>query len=73
MDRIQMNISGMTCGHCVGAVSRALKSLPAVDIEQVTVGTATISYDPDRTPFDRIVEAIQDEGYGVTSSSPTLN
>ena len=72
MDRIQMNISGMTCGHCVGAVSRALQSLPAVDVEQVTVGTATVSYDPTRTPLTQIVQAVEDEGYGVTST-PTLN
>lgn len=71
MDRIQMNISGMSCGHCVGAVSKALASLPAVDVEQVTVGTATVSYDPARTPLAQIVQAVEDEGYGVTST-PTL-
>ena len=71
MDRIQMNISGMSCGHCVSAVSKALAALPAVDVEQVTVGTATVSHDPTRTPLAQIVQAIEDEGYGVTST-PTL-
>ena len=73
MDRIEMKISGMTCGHCVRGVTSALQALPAVDVEQVTVGKATVSYDPARTPIAQIVQAIEDEGYGVTSSSPTLN
>ena len=68
MERLNMNITGMTCGHCVGAVSEALAALPAVEVEQVAVGTATVSYDASRTSLPQIVQAIQDEGYGVAST-----
>ena len=69
MDRITINISGMSCGHCVGAVKKALESVDGVDVEQVGVGTATVSYDPTATSPARIAEAIEDEGYAVVETS----
>jgi P-type E1-E2 ATPase len=36
MDSVTLSISGMTCGHCVGAVRRALSAVPgvtAVDVD----------------------------------------
>jgi len=68
MDRITMNISGMSCGHCVGAVTRALESVEGVEVEQVAVGKATVTYDPNTTSPARIAEAIEDEGYVAVPS-----
>jgi copper chaperone len=65
MNRITMNIGGMSCGHCVGAVTKALKSLDGVDVEQVAIGKATVSYDPSATSPERIVWVLTDEGYAV--------
>lgn len=66
MEKLRMNISGMTCGHCVGAVSQALKQLEGVEVEQVRVGTAEVAYDPNRVSPDQMAEAIEDAGYQVT-------
>ncbi len=63
MERLNLTIDGMSCGHCVNAVSGALKQLPGVDVEQVAIGTATISYDPSKTSVDQIIDAVNDEGY----------
>jgi copper chaperone len=65
MDRITMKIDGMSCGHCVAAVTKALKSVEGVRIEGVDVGSATLAYDPAATSADRISQAIEDEGYQV--------
>jgi copper chaperone len=65
MEKLTMNISGMTCGHCVGQVTKALKSLDGVQVEQVKVGLATVAYDPSRTSPDQLAQAVEDAGYVV--------
>ncbi|MBA3344698.1 MAG: heavy-metal-associated domain-containing protein [Gemmatimonadales bacterium] len=65
MENLTMNISGMTCGHCVSAVAQALKQLEGVQVEQVQVGTATVAYDPSRASPDQIAQAVESAGYEV--------
>ncbi len=60
-----LRIEGMTCGHCVKAVQGALEALDGVEVHDVGIGEATISYDADAVDHDRIVEAVEDEGYTV--------
>lgn len=69
MDRMKMKIDGMTCGHCVSAVGKALKSIDGVTVESVAVGSATISYDPTAVSEARIAEVVEDEGYSVVETS----
>ena len=66
MERATIAIEGMSCGHCVNVVTRALEELGSVDIEQVSIGSATVSYDPDATPVERITQAVRDAGYEAT-------
>jgi len=53
----------MGCGGCVSKVSAALKSLPGVVVEKVSVGTATVLIDPTKTTSNRLVEAIAAVGF----------
>lgn len=69
MDRITMKIDGMTCGHCVSQVTKALKGLEGVEVEQVNVGAATVAYNPDSVSEERIAQAVEDQGYAVTSTA----
>ncbi len=69
MERLTMKIDGMTCGNCVAHVTKALKSLDGVTLEQVNIGSATVSFDPNATSQDRITSAIEDEGYAIASAS----
>lgn len=66
MERVALSIDGMTCGHCVRSVDRALKGLAGLTVEQVKVGQATVSFDPVALSSTDIVKAIESEGYGVT-------
>lgn len=63
MERVTIQIDGMSCGHCVAAVGRALRAVPGVDVEQVAVGSATFAYDPGAASLDRIRAAVRAEGY----------
>lgn len=65
MERVTLKIDGMTCGHCVTQVTKALSDVDGVKVEQVTVGTATVSFDPDSISEERIAQAIEDQGYAV--------
>ncbi len=67
MERVTLKIDGMTCGHCVTQVTKALNQVDGVDVEQVTVGTATVSYDPNTSSEERITSAIEDQGYTVAA------
>ncbi|HMB91201.1 MAG TPA: cation transporter [Rhodothermales bacterium] len=61
------NIEGMSCGHCVKAVRQALESIDGVDVENVEIGRAQVSYDPSAVDRAHLVEAIEEEGYTVSA------
>lgn len=63
MEKLELGISGMSCGHCVAAVKEALQELEGVEVEQVAVGSARLSYDPARRSVDDILDAVSDAGY----------
>lgn len=66
--RVVLEITGMTCGHCVAAVKRALGEVPGVGKVEVTLSPprATVSCDSSTT-VEKLTKAIAEEGY---SSSP---
>lgn len=68
MERINFALSGMTCGHCVASVEKALKTLDGAVVETVGINTATVGFDPARTSRAALAEAIENAGYNVVSS-----
>ena len=69
MERVTLKIDGMSCGNCVAHVKKALEALEGVTAERVSIGEATVAYDPATTSTDRITSAIEDEGYAVVAPS----
>ena len=63
MDRLHLTIEGMSCDHCVSAVRGRLERTDGVKVDDVTIGSAVIDFDPAKTSIDDIEEAIADEGY----------
>lgn len=63
--RREFRIEGMGCAHCVEAVREALAGLPGLRVEDVRVGSATVSYDPALVGEDRIRAAVAAAGYEV--------
>jgi len=63
MEELILKIAGMTCGHCVGQVTKALTQLDGVQIKTVKVGEALVAYDQrEITPAD-IARAVNEVGY----------
>ena len=67
MRHITLNITGMSCGHCLNAVNQALARLDGVRIESVRIGRADLQYDEALTGPDAIINAIADAGYQATA------
>ena len=63
MERMNLKIDGMSCGHCVARVEKALKKLEGVEVLRVEVGAADLLHDSAKAPWGRIREALDDAGY----------
>jgi copper ion binding protein len=70
MATLELEISGMSCGHCVNAVKNALEELDGVEVKKVVIGSAAVEYDPARTSRSAIESAIEDAGYQVGPAAP---
>lgn len=65
MESLTLKINGMSCGHCVGQVTKALTLLDGVQVNAIRVGEAEVGYNPVLiTPSD-IARAVTEAGYGV--------
>ena len=65
MERLQLEIDGMSCQHCVNAVTSALSQVPGVTVEHVEIGRATVAYNPAHTTPESVLDAVNDEGYAA--------
>lgn len=63
---LHLDIAGMSCGHCVMAVTKGLKQVDGVDVTQVAIGSADLTYDDGKTSPAAIAKAVEDAGYAVT-------
>jgi copper chaperone len=68
MQRITLQITGMSCGHCLHAVNEALSSKPGVRLESLRMGRAVVSYDEQATNSAAIESLIADAGYAAKHS-----
>lgn len=57
-----LSIDGMSCGHCVQAVTKALSAVPGVKVRSVAVGSAVIET-ADGWATGRAVNALDEAGY----------
>ena len=62
-----LSIDGMTCGHCVQAVTNALAAVPGVAVRTVAVGSAQITA-LDGLTVARAIAALDDAGYPARAS-----
>ena len=67
-----VNVSGMTCGHCVSSVSEELEALSGVekvdvDLNAGGISTVTIT-SSDELSASEIGEAVAEAGYLVVAS-----
>lgn len=61
-----LEVSGMTCGHCVSAITSAVSALPGVtgiDVD-LEAGSVRVEGTPDAAA---VTAAIEDAGYDVAA------
>ena len=70
-DHVALAITGMTCGHCVAAVKKALAAVPGVDAVDVTLSPprALVAFDPSRMTVEMLTKATAEEGYPSSAAA----
>lgn len=68
MQSTTLKIDGMTCGHCVSAVTAALQKVPGVVSAEVSLdkGQAVVKGDADAAV---LIRAVEEEGYAAECES----
>lgn len=72
--RTHLEITGMSCSTCSGAVEDAVAALDGVEAGNANYATdeGTVEYDPAETSLAEIYDAIEDAGYEAASITETL-
>ncbi|MDR1192666.1 MAG: copper chaperone CopZ [Peptococcaceae bacterium] len=67
MTNTTLKVGGMSCEHCVKAVTNAVSGLAGVAGVKVSLrdGAAEVKYDPAKVTLEAIKAAIAEEGYDV--------
>jgi copper chaperone len=62
----EIQVKGMSCGHCAAAVTKALTSLPGVSEVQVDLAGGRVTYQSQgQASREDVVRAIKAAGYEV--------
>ena len=67
MEKVVLNVAGMSCKHCKMAVEKSLQNLSGVSNAEVDLAanTVRIAYDTGKVNLDDLEKAITDAGYEV--------
>lgn len=60
---IELNVTGMTCDHCVRAVTNALKDVPGVAEAIVSLDDKKATVTGDQVDVAKLIAAVEEEGY----------
>lgn len=63
MSSTTLTIQGMSCGHCVNAVTKALKGVDGITAQDVKIGSATVEFDDSKVTASQIAQVVTEEGY----------
>jgi len=63
----QLQVENMSCGHCVGAVTKAVQGIDAAAQVQIDLASKSVKVESTGA-LDSIKAAIVDAGYPVTSA-----
>ncbi|MEY3689769.1 MAG: heavy-metal-associated domain-containing protein [Ignavibacteria bacterium] len=63
MKHQELAIDGMSCGHCVKALTNELAAIKGLNVKEVIIGKAVIDYDPELVSDEDILHAIDEAGF----------
>ena len=70
MQSVKLMIEGMSCGHCVGRVTSALKGVAGAEVVNVAIGSADVRLDPAKTSVAAVAAAVTSAGYPTAAGRP---
>lgn len=62
-ETLTLSIDGMHCGACVRRATTALQRIGGVQLDAVDVGSAKVTFDPERTSSEQIADALARIGF----------
>ena len=65
MTEISIKVEGMTCGHCVMRIKKAIEGLQGFSESDVQIGLVKVKFDDSKTNREAIEKAITETGYKV--------
>ncbi len=67
MEQCTLEVTGMTCGGCSSAITKALEKTPGVTSAKVSLedARAIVEYDPDQVKLDALIAAVKGAGFGA--------
>jgi copper chaperone CopZ len=65
MAKQMLKVNGMSCEHCVAAVTKAAKDVPGVRCVKVDLAAATASFQSDDAALAQVKAAITEAGFEV--------
>ncbi|EAC4284556.1 copper chaperone [Listeria monocytogenes] len=67
MEKLTLNVEGMTCSHCEVRVTKALSEVNGVKSAVVSLdeGTATVEFEKGQVTEDALIDAVEEAGYEV--------
>lgn len=60
------NVQGMSCGHCVRAITQALQAKDPAASVRVDLATKEVGVESGELSADQVINLISEEGYEVT-------
>jgi copper chaperone CopZ len=64
----EIEVKGMSCGHCAAAVTQALTSLPGISEVQVDLASGRVTYQSQgQASREEVARAVKAAGYEVAA------
>lgn len=71
MQTLELSISGMTCGACVGHVTKGVQGVAGVQNVTVDLASARARVSGDALDMAQLTAAVEEQGYGATPANAT--
>ncbi|UYG98098.1 copper chaperone CopZ [Cytobacillus firmus] len=67
MEKMTLNVKGMSFGHCINSIEGSVGELSGVINVKVNLdsGTVSVKFTPNEVTLDKIKETIDDQDYDV--------
>lgn len=65
MDKVTLQVEGMSCNHCVQSVEKAVKQAGGSAVVNLAAKSVDVEYDGAKVSLGAIKQAIEEQGYDV--------